>query len=107
MYLVLLGWLIFRVSGSENLTYAIRHFVFFDGRWELAALGAGTASPFTAALALGIFILFHGVRGLGVRWPERLDAAPRPVQLVTYFLLGLVLFLGWPSDEAPFIYFQF
>ena len=107
MYLVLLGWLIFRVSGYENLVYAVKHFVFFDGRWELAGLGAGTASPFTAALALGVFLLFHAARLFGGSWPKRLDAAPRPVQLLVYFASGFVFFLAWPSHQAPFIYFQF
>jgi D-alanyl-lipoteichoic acid acyltransferase DltB (MBOAT superfamily) len=106
-YLVLLGWLIFRVSGYQDLQYAVRHFLVFDGRWELTGLGAGTASPFTATLALGVFVLFHAVRGWGRTWPERLDQTPRSLQLLVYFVMGLVFFLAWPSQQAPFIYFRF
>ena len=107
MYLVLLGWLVFRVSGYGNVMYAVRRFVLFDGRWELSGLGAGTASPFTAILACGIFVLLHTLGFFSRSWPERLDAAPRTVQLLAYAAMGFVCFLAWPSEQEPFIYFRF
>jgi D-alanyl-lipoteichoic acid acyltransferase DltB (MBOAT superfamily) len=107
MYLVLLGWLIFRVSGSENLWYAIHRFVVFDGRWDVTGLGVGTAAPFTAVSALVAFVILHTVSFAGKKWPDLLDTAPRPIQLSAYVLLGFVFFFAWPSEQEPFIYFQF
>lgn len=107
MYLTLLGWLIFRVSGYENLWYAVKHFVVFDGRWGLVGLGAGTAAPFTAMLACGAFVWLHAMGYFGRSWPQRLDTASRPAQVLAYGLLGFVFFFAWPSQQAPFIYFQF
>jgi D-alanyl-lipoteichoic acid acyltransferase DltB (MBOAT superfamily) len=106
-YLVLLGWLIFRISSYDDLWYAVKRFVVFDAQWALTGLGAGTAAPFTAMLACGAFVILHSWAYFSRNWADRLDAAPRPVQIGVYFALGFIFFFAWPSQEAPFIYFQF
>ncbi len=107
LYLTLLGWLIFRVNSAENLWYAVKKFIVFDGRWELFGLGAGVGAPFTALLALLVFVVLHAYGHFFRRWPEQLDVLPRPLLFGLYALLGALLFYGWPTHQEPFIYFQF
>ncbi len=107
MYLVLLGWLLFRVADYDHLRYAVKAFVFFDGRTDVTGLGAGTASPFTAIIALLVFVVLHTYRFFGKRWSDVLDAAPRTAQVLFYVLMGFVFFFAWPNRQEPFIYFQF
>ncbi|MBI2824163.1 MAG: MBOAT family protein [Planctomycetia bacterium] len=107
MYFVLLGWLIFRVTDFAHLQEVARKFVIFDGRWELTSLGLGTGSPVIALLAFLIFVVLHCFSYFEIRWAELLDRAPAPALSLVYMLLGLVFFFAWPSENAPFIYFQF
>lgn len=107
LYFVLLGWLIFYVKDLHQLLYAMKAYVFFDFRFDVAGPGLGSGSPVIALSALGIFVLLHAVSFFKLRWAEFLDRLPRPVLPVAYAFLGLVFFFAWPSEDAPFIYFQF
>ena len=107
LYFVLLGWLIFYVKDLHQLLYAMKAYVFFDFRFDVAGPGLGGGSPVIALSALGIFVVLHAVSFFKLRWAEFLDGLPRPVLPVAYAFLGLVFFFAWPSEDAPFIYFQF
>ena len=107
MYFVLLGWLIFRVTNLENLLYAMRAFVLFDGRLELTSLGLGLGMPVIALAALVIFAILHCWSYFAIRWAELLDRTPSRLLPIIYLLLGLLFFVAWPAENAPFIYFQF
>ncbi len=106
-YLVMLGWLIFRVTSWPDLVAALRAFVVFDGRLQATALGLGNTAPVLALLALLVFAMLHTFGHFVRRWPELLDATPKPILAILYFLIGMVLFYGWPGANEPFIYFQF
>ena len=107
LYFVLLGWLIFYVKDLHQLLYAVKAYVVFDCRLDVAGPGLGGGSPVIALAALGLFVVLHAVSYFKLRWAEFLDRLPGPVLPLAYALLGLVLFLAWPSEDAPFIYFQF
>jgi alginate O-acetyltransferase complex protein AlgI len=106
-YLWLLGWLIFRVSGFDDVWYCMKKFVLFDGRIDLASLGLGRGAPIVALLAMAAFCVLHAASYFGRRWNERMDNLPFVGLLIVYALLGMILFYGWPAVEQPFIYFQF
>lgn len=113
MYLVLLGWLIFRINNPAdpfdftNLAYCLKKFVLFDFNFGLAALGLGRSSPFLAAALVGVFLLLHAASRFKGRIHDRLDGAPRALLPLIYALLGAIFYFFWPSTNATFIYFQF
>jgi hypothetical protein len=107
MYFVLIGWLIFRITNLEDLWYSVRAFVFIDGNLNIGSLGLGMGSPIIAILALVLFVGLHAFSFFVIRWAELLDRMPGWTLAIIYFLLGVAFFLGWPTEEAQFIYFQF
>jgi D-alanyl-lipoteichoic acid acyltransferase DltB (MBOAT superfamily) len=107
LYLTLLGWIIFRVSDPVKLRTAVEGFVLFDGRLELGAMGLGNAAPFGAAVAFGVFAVMHAIGRFWKRWPDALDALSPRLLPVVYAALGMLFFFLWPTESAPFIYFQF
>jgi alginate O-acetyltransferase complex protein AlgI len=106
-YFWMLGWLIFRVTDFADLWYCLKKFVLFDGQLGLSGLGLGQTQPFVAAGAALVFCVLHAWGFFGRRWVDRLDDTPRRLRPALYALLGLVFYFGWPTAEAPFIYFQF
>ena len=107
MYFWMLGWLIFRVTNTQDLIYCMKKFVLFDGNLSPAALGLGGTQFATGLLAAGGFAVCHSMGWFGRRWGDRLDAIPRWIAPMIYGAIGLVLFFGWPKSDSPFIYFQF
>ncbi len=107
VYLTLLGWIIFRVTDPDRLAAAVKQFVVFDGRFDVAGIGLGNAAPFGAVAALALFVVLHAVGRFRRRWPEMLDSASPRLLPWIYLLLGLLFFFLWPSTSVPFIYFQF
>jgi hypothetical protein len=113
MYLVLLGWLIFRINNPAdpfdftNLAYCLKKFVVFDFNFGLSALGLGKSSPFLAAMLVGSFLLLHAASRFKGRIHDQLDRAPRALLPLIYALLAAIFYFFWPSTNAAFIYFQF
>ena len=85
----------------------MRAFVLFDGRLELTSLGLGLGMPVIALAALVIFAILHCWSYFAIRWAELLDRTPSRLLPIIYLLLGLLFFVAWPAENAPFIYFQF
>jgi alginate O-acetyltransferase complex protein AlgI len=107
MYFVLIGWLIFRVQSLDAVWYSVKAFVVWDGRMSIGSRGLGNAMPGLAMAALVVFVVLHTISYFVRPWPDLLDRIPRPLLLAAYALLAIVFFFGWPSHNAPFIYFQF
>jgi hypothetical protein len=107
IYFVLLGWIIFRVTDLQDLLIAVQAFVLFDGRWNISSLGLGVGSPIVAGLACALFVAFHLFSFFVMRWAEVLDRMPEWLLPLVYIVLGALFFLGWPSENTQFIYFQF
>jgi alginate O-acetyltransferase complex protein AlgI len=107
LYLVLLGWIFFRVADGDDLAYCLRKFVLFDGSLALADLGLGAVNLFLMTFVAALFGAAHAfswrVGGLAA-W---LDGRSRREQLLAYVLSVVVLTLLWPAGETAFIYFQF
>lgn len=106
-YFVLLAWLIFRVKDLSQLSYSMSKLIFFDFNFNLSNLGLGKMQFFTTLMILGFFALVHIysylVGGLIHRWSKY-------SWLRIYALFFIVAFLGYyliPTQETPFIYFQF
>ncbi len=106
-YCWMLGWLIFRVSNTQDLIYCVQKFVMFDGVLSPSALGLGGTQFATGLLAAAGFAVCHAFGWFGTRWGDRLDAMPRWIAPIIYGALGAILFFGWPKTDSPFIYFQF
>jgi D-alanyl-lipoteichoic acid acyltransferase DltB (MBOAT superfamily) len=107
LYLTLLGWLIFRISDPSELLAAVRSFVVFDFRTDVAGTSLGLAAPFSATLAFLAFAALHATGRFWQRWPAALDETPPSRLFALYVLMGIAFFLLWPAGERPFIYFQF
>jgi alginate O-acetyltransferase complex protein AlgI len=106
-YLVLLGWVFFRVSRPDDLAYCVRKFVVPDLSLQLTDVGLGNFNPF---VVLGVLIGFgaahlasHRLGGLA-HWLDGRGPAARGLVWLAAVLLLIVL---WPSQQAAFIYFQF
>lgn len=118
MYLVMLGWMIFYMQqlplwrGPSNtepvsLLELIQRFVVFDGNRSLSNLGLGNGSPAAALLAFLFFAIMHTISFFRGRWAERFDRWSWTKRIVLYIVLGFILYFGWPTEHAAFIYFQF
>lgn len=91
----------------DQLVYAVTAFVWFDGRLSFTSLGVGMGSPVIALSACMLFFVLHAYSYFEIRWSELLDRAPAWAVTGAYFVLGIAFFFGWPTSNAPFIYFQF
>lgn len=113
MYLVCLGWLIFRITDPDDpwnfteLWYCVKKYVLFDGDLGLASLGLGRGAPFMAAACALAFIAFHSVSRLRGHVHELLDRAPLWALPAVYAAAAALLYFLWPTHETAFIYFQF
>ena len=106
-YFTLLTWLIFRVKDLTQLRYSIDKLLFFDFNFSLSNLGLGKMQFFTTLMILGFFALIHIysylIGGLINQWSKY------PWSKI-YALFFIVAFFGYyfiPTQETPFIYFQF
>lgn len=106
-YFVLVSWIMFRVTDTDKMLIALRKFVLLDMNFSLSGIGAGALSIFSTILLLGAFVALHG-------WSYRHDGLDvycggmrRRTAMALSAAAGLALFLLWPLEEAPFIYFQF
>ena len=106
-YFVVLTWIPFRVLRTDHMLYALKKFVFFDGNLHLADMGLGALSTFSTLVMLVVFFTLH-VYANHVGGIENQLARMRPLPAaILCLLMGAVIFLFWPTVDAPFIYFQF
>ncbi len=106
-YFVLLAWLIFRLKDLSQLSYALKKLLLFDFNFNLANLGLGKMQFFTTIAILGVFAMVHIysylIGGIISRW-SKLSWTK------VYGVFFVVAFIGYyfiPTQETPFIYFQF
>jgi alginate O-acetyltransferase complex protein AlgI len=106
-YLVLLGWVLFRVTDSADLAYCVRKFVMPDFALQLMDLGLGNFNPFVVAGVVAGFAVAHlaSFRAGGIS--EWLDAQGPCKRGLVWVASVLVLIVFWPSEQSAFIYFQF
>jgi alginate O-acetyltransferase complex protein AlgI len=106
-YLVLLGWVFFRVSNPADLAYGLHKFVIPDFSLQVTDVGLGNFNPFVVAGVLVGFAVAHttsfrlgGIAG----WLDTRGPWTRAAVWVASVVLLIVL---WPSEQTAFIYFQF
>jgi len=106
-YLVLLGWVLFRVTDSADLAYCVRKFVIPDFALQLTDLGLGNFNPFVVVGVVAGFAVAHlaSFRVGGIS--EWLDAQGPWKRGLVWVASVLVLIVFWPSEQSAFIYFQF
>ncbi len=108
LYLVLLGWVLFRNDDFNKMALSLKSFVFFKIDFSLSGLGlVDKTAIFTTLLMMLAFTLLHlisfKIGGID-RWISRRNPPG--------YFLGIasgvfVLILFWPMASQPFIYFQF
>ncbi|MCY2930934.1 MAG: MBOAT family protein [Planctomycetota bacterium] len=107
LYVILLGWLLFRVSGWHNMIYCVRKFVAFDFSFSLSAMGLGNANPF---VSLSLLVLFLAVHAFSYRIggiADRMDRLRGWRLWLVYLAAIFCLAAMWPTGRTAFIYFQF
>jgi alginate O-acetyltransferase complex protein AlgI len=106
-YFILVTWIPFRLINTDQMIYALRKFIFFDMNFRLADAGLGAMAPFATVLLITIFMLIHLASEIWGGLDVHLARLPLPLAATACVLIGVVLFILWPSQAAPFIYFQF
>ena len=106
-YWVVLTWIPFRVTSTAEMLYAVRKFVVFDFDFGLANIGLGSMSFFSTVLLLVAFWLLHLASNFLGGLDEKLARAPMALSGISCVAIGFVLFVLWPLQQTPFIYFEF
>ena len=106
-YLVLLGWVLFRVRGWDNLIYCVRKYVVFDCSCSTTSLGLGNVNPFLVFTIILGFMVIHLCSFRCGSLASRLNQFPRWGQWLVYLLTIFMLIWFWPQEQTAFIYFQF
>ncbi|MEO0471348.1 MAG: MBOAT family O-acyltransferase [Bacteroidota bacterium] len=106
-YIVLLTWIAFRVKDFDKMLISIQKYIWFDFNFAFQNIGLGKLNFFSTILILLAFWAVHTFSfvkgGLEKQWAN-LPLAPFALVI---FLSSLLMYLFWPLDETPFIYFQF
>jgi alginate O-acetyltransferase complex protein AlgI len=106
-YLVLLGWVFFRVEDAADLRYCLTKFLVPDFDFGLQDIGLGNFNPFLVFGIIGAFAVAHlisyRVGGIAT-W---LDAQTGRVRWLVYVASAILLIALWPAQQSTFIYFQF
>ena len=97
----MLAWLFFRANSfGDAITYLGimgDAFITVKGLWAMT-------------LSLAFFHLLVLVIDIGsyqANDHDFLESRTMPIRAVTYSLLATLVWVAWPTDYAPFIYFQF
>ena len=106
-YLVLLGWVMFRVVDSTDLAYCLRKFVLFDFDLALSDLGLGAFNPFLVGLVVLGFGVAHLISFRLGGFAAWLDGRSRAARAFAVVAAVALLILLWPANKSSFIYFQF
>ncbi len=107
MYVILLGYIFFRVHSLPDIIYTAKKFIVFDFTFKFGTWGLAKANPFKAVMLLGAFVVLHAIsyRMNGISgWMDRMN---RLQQSAVYLMVTLALIWLWPSAEKSFVYFQF
>lgn len=105
-YWVLLTWIPFRVTDTQQMLYSVRKFVVFDFGLPKTHSGLGTILPYAICIIL-LFAILHTYSYFKGGLDKQLARLSPNLCFVICILIGLFAFLLWPTTEAPFIYFQF
>lgn len=106
-YCVLVTWITFRIESFPSMWVALKKFVLFDFNLSLGGLGLGSMQIFSTFSFLGVFALLHVLGRLGVGVDSLMLKQKRIGFCLCMFFIGVVSVFFWPSEETPFIYFQF
>jgi len=106
-WFVVLTWIVFRIEDFSKMTDALAAYLFIDFSWMASEIGLGTARPFSTIV---LVITFWGLHTFSyfVGGFEKLGAKfSWPFLLIVTYIIFLIGFFFLPTEDAPFIYFQF
>jgi len=107
LYLVLVGWIFFRVTDVGELAYCLHKFIVIDGSLAFADLGLGNVNLVLVALVMLGFAVMHLISFRLGGLADWLDARSRAALVACYVAAVVVVVLFWPPEDTAFIYFQF
>ena len=108
-YWVLLTWIPFRVQKTRDMLFCIKKFMFFDFDFQLSGKGLASSSMgmFSVLFFIFMFAILHLFSYFCGSLDKKIDNLKGLMPYVACVVIGVVFFLFWPSNESPFIYFQF
>ncbi len=106
-YLVFLGWLLFRVSDTNNLAYVIKKYLSFDFSGALPVLKSLLQSYEIPLLFLFLFWAIHIYSYFSKNLIEKISKADLFYWGLYLFIVISGLYFLSPSESVQFIYFQF
>ncbi len=104
---VLLTWITFRLVDFDKMIITLKKFFFFDFNFAIQNIGLGKMSFFSTLILLILFWILHTQSYLKGGIEERWKNMNQPLFVFYLFITGITLFFFWPTQEIPFIYFQF
>ncbi|MBI2135944.1 MBOAT family protein [Candidatus Woesearchaeota archaeon] len=106
-YFVFLGWLIFRISKTEYLSYSIIKYITFDLTDVSAELSVLWTSYQLSFIFIILFIILHIYTIFNRDIFDKISSQDNFYWGIYLFLACLSLFFLAPTQANPFIYFQF
>ncbi|RLA19217.1 MAG: hypothetical protein DRQ56_05895 [Gammaproteobacteria bacterium] len=106
-YFILLTWVAFRITNTQEMLYILKKLVLFDIDLSLINIGLGGVSLFSTLALLLIFWALHSYAFYFGELDNKLSQKSIIGSCVVSFIIGMGLILLWPSNAPPFIYFQF
>jgi D-alanyl-lipoteichoic acid acyltransferase DltB (MBOAT superfamily) len=106
-FYVIVTWITFRLVDFDKMQTALYKFLVFDFNFSLANSGLGTKKFFTTLILLSLFFLVHtysyAVKGI----ENRINKVSWNTIYASLAIGALVFYFFIPSNDTPFIYFQF
>ncbi len=106
-YWVLITWITFRQTDASLMLATLNKFLFVDLSLKIQNIGLGNLSFFSTLLILGGFLAVHTFSYFTGGIEYFLERQAKWKLAIILFLTGSMLFFFWPTQESPFIYFQF
>lgn len=106
-WLVLVTWIVFRCQDLGVMSVALHKFLLFDFDFQIANMGLANARLFSSLLLLSGFVVLHIISYLNGGLERAADRLPWKMLYALLFPIGICFYLLMPTEDAPFIYFQF
>src|SRR5207248_2659639 len=98
---------VFRIRSLPALRVALHKVLVLDFDLDFSRRGLFATGAVTTTATLALFYALHASSRLRGGLDERLARAPLPLAAAACIAIGAALFLLWPLQTRPFIYFQF
>jgi len=107
LVVLLYAFLLFRVTGAENVIYTTRKFFLIDIPFASATSTHLTPDRFFEAGIVLFFLIAHLLSRRAGGIELLLERVRGPARIVVYAVVVYILLLLWPAGEQAYVYFQF